>query len=153
MERVLSRNSDNITKLINLMTIHEYNVRNYYRQNRNIDIQFVFDRLEVDLSNILNSDISNANILNSDILNSDILNSHILNSDISNQIIDISNVTYKRFEEIENHNEIVCPITQETFSPEDNIALLNCGHYFKKDAFLVWGRRSTSCPSCRAVFR
>jgi hypothetical protein len=130
MERILARNSDNISKLINLMTTHEYNVRNYCRNNRNIDIQLVFDRLEFDLSN---------NVLN--------------RIDISNQVIDISNVTYKKFEEIENQNETVCPITQETFAPEDNVALLRCGHYFKKDAFLVWGRRSTSCPSCRAAFR
>jgi hypothetical protein len=77
MERILARNSDNISKLINLMTAHEYNVRNYCRNNRNIDIQLVFDRLEFDLSN---------NILN--------------RIDISNQVIDISNVTYKKFEEI-----------------------------------------------------
>lgn len=129
MERILSRNSDNISKLISLMTAHEYNVRNYAR-NRNTNIQFIFDRLDFDLSN---------NILNQ--------------IDLSNQIIDLSNVTYKTFEEIENQNETVCPITQETFAPDDDVALLECGHYFKKDAFLVWGRRSTSCPSCRAAFR
>jgi len=128
MERILARNSDNISKLISLMTVHEYNVRNFSR-NRNIDIQFVFDRLEFDLSN---------NILNQ--------------IDISNQNID-PNVTYKKFEELENQNETVCPITQETFSTQDDVAILECGHYFKKDAFLVWGRRSTSCPTCRAVFR
>ena len=105
------------------MSAHEYNVRNFNR-NRNIDIQFVFDRLEVDLSNII--------------------------LDNSNQEL---RITYKKFEELENQNETVCPITQETFAPDDNVALLECGHYFKKDAFLVWGRRSRSCPSCRAAFR
>lgn len=123
MERILARNSDNISKLISLMSAHEYNVRNFNR-NRNIDIQFVFDRLEVDLSNII--------------------------LDNSNQEL---RITYKKFEELENQNETVCPITQETFAPDDNVALLECGHYFKKDAFLVWGRRSRSCPSCRAAFR
>jgi len=81
------------------------------------------------------------------------LSNSILNLDISNQIIDSSNVTYKKFEEIENKNETACPITKETFVPDDNVAVLECGHYFKKEAFLVWGRRSTSCPSCRARFR
>ena len=50
MERILARNSDNISKLISLMTAHEYNVRNHYR-NRNTNIQFIFDRLDFDLSN------------------------------------------------------------------------------------------------------
>jgi hypothetical protein len=132
MERILTRNSENISKVLALMTAHEYNVRNYYRSNRNIDIQFVFDRLEIDLSN---------NILNQ--------------MDISNENQDPSQnqITYKKFNELENQNEIICPITQESFSPDDNVALLDCGHYFKKDAFLVWSRRSRSCPSCRAAFR
>lgn len=132
MERILARNSENISKVLALMTAHEYNVRNYYRNNRNIDIQFVFDRLEVDLSN---------NILNQ--------------PDISNQTYDQSQnqITYKKFEEIENQNETICPITQEPFYPQDNVAVLECGHYFKKDAFLSWSRRSRSCPSCRGAFR
>ena len=130
MERILARNSDNISKLISLMTAHEYNVRNFNR-NRNIDIQFVFDRLEFDLSNVIQLD--NSNNLNN------------LNQDL--------NVSYKKFEELENQNEMICPITQESFVPDDMIALLDCGHYFKKDAFLAWSRRSRSCPSCRAVFR
>jgi hypothetical protein len=123
MERILARNSDNISKLISLMSAHEYNIRNFNR-NRNIDVQFIFDRLEFDLSNVI--------------------------LDNSNEEI---RITYKKFEELENQNEIVCPITQETFVPDDNIALLECGHYFKKDAFLSWSRRSRSCPSCRAAFR
>ena len=41
----------------------------------------------------------------------------------------------------------------QTFNLEDNVVLLQCGHYFKKDGFMVWARRSRSCPSCRANFR
>jgi hypothetical protein len=93
----------------------------------NIDIQLVFDRLDFDLSQNLNQTQSF--------------------SEIS------LNVTYSTFNELENKNETVCPITQETFGEEDNVALLECGHYFKKDAFMVWARRSRSCPSCRASFR
>ena len=129
MERILSRNSENISKVLALMTAHEYNVRNYYRNNRNIDIQFVFDRLDTDISNLIHTARS---------------------SDTYN---DSSNVTFLKFDELENKNELVCPITQETFMPEDTIAVLDCDHYFKKDAFMVWARRSRSCPSCRAAFR
>lgn len=127
-ERMLIKNSENISKLLSLMTAHEYNVRNHLRnRNQNLGIQFIFDRLDIDLSNI--------------------------QIDISNQLNQSMNVTYSTFEELENKNELVCPITQESFNPDDNVALLECGHYFKKDAFLSWSRRSRSCPSCRATFR
>ena len=131
-ERILRQSSENISKLLSLMLTHEYNVRNHMRNNRNnIDIQLVFDRLNFDLSQNFSFGESLEN----------------LNQDLS------SNITYSTFDEIENKNETVCPITQETFGDEDNVALLECGHYFKKDAFMVWARRSRSCPSCRAAFR
>jgi hypothetical protein len=113
------------------MLTHEYNVRNHIRNHRNIDIQLVFDRLNFDLSQNFSFGESLENS----------------NQDLS------SNITYSTFDEIENKNETVCPITQETFGEEDPVALLECGHYFKKDAFMVWARRSRSCPSCRAAFR
>jgi hypothetical protein len=129
-ERLLTRSSDNISKLLTLMITHEYNVKNHMRNNRAFDIQLVFDRLSLDISNNIQNDISNSNI------------------DISN-----SEITYITFGELENPNETICPITQESFNLEDNVVLLECGHYFKKDGFMVWARRSRSCPSCRAVFR
>ena len=129
-ERLLAKSSENISKLLTLMITHEYNVKNHLRNSRNnIDIQFVFDRLDTDISNLLHRPTASA-------------------SDI-----DSSNVTFLTFDELENKNELVCPITQETFMPEDTVAVLECDHYFKKDAFMVWARRSRSCPSCRATFR
>jgi hypothetical protein len=129
-ERLLAKSSENISKLLTLMITHEYNVKNHLRNSRNnIDIQFVFDRLDTDISNLLHRPTTSAND------------------------IDSSNVTFLTFDELENKNELVCPITQETFMPEDTIAVLDCDHYFKKDAFMVWARRSRSCPSCRATFR
>lgn len=126
-ERLLVKSSENISKLLTLMITHEYNVKTHLRNSRNnIDIQFVFDRLETDISNLIHT---------------------------SSDTTDSSNVTFLTFDELENKNELVCPITQETFMPEDTIALLECDHYFKKDAFMVWTRRSRSCPSCRATFR
>ena len=124
-ERLLTRSSDNISKLLSLMITHEYNVKNHMRNNRAFDIQLVFDRLSLDISQN-QSDL-------------DISQNH--------------SITYTTFGDLENRNEIMCPITQETFNSEDNVVLLECGHYFKKDGFMVWARRSRSCPSCRAYFR
>ena len=132
-ERLLTISADNISKLLTLMITHEYNIKNHIRNNRAIDIQLVFDRLSLDISQNQG------------------------NLDISQNYLDISlnqpEITHTTFSQLENRNETICPITQETFNSEDNVVLLECGHYFKKDGFMVWARRSRSCPSCRAYFR
>ena len=134
-ERLLLKSSENITKLLSLMTAHERNVHNYLQIN-NFGIEFVIDRFNVDISNI------NQIFRSFDVSGS------------STGILDVSlNITYTTFNELNNPHELTCPITQETFGPEDSVALLECGHYFKKDGFMVWARRSRTCPSCRTAFR
>ena len=134
-ERMLIRSSDNISKLLTLMITHEYNVKNYIRNNRNLDIRLIFDRISLDISQNMHE--------------------HISDDTQDNYNLDISDnqIRYTTFGQLENTNENICPITQETFHSEDNVVLLECGHYFKKDGFMVWARRSRSCPSCRAYFR
>lgn len=136
---MLVRSSDNISKLLTLMITHEYNVKNYMRNNRAFDIQLVFDRISLDIS-------QNQRVQRE---------SDDFNLDISlNDINETRNeIRYTTFGGLETRNETICPITQEAFNLEDNVVLLECGHYFKKDGFLVWARRSRSCPSCRALFR
>jgi len=132
-ERLLIRSSENITKLLSLMSLHERNVQNYLQ--RNIGIEFVFDRSILDISNI-----------NQIFRSFDISGSMGSGNDVS------LNITYTTFNELNNPNELTCPITQETFGSDDTVALLECGHYFKKDGFMVWARRSRTCPSCRTPF-
>jgi hypothetical protein len=134
-ERLLIRSSENITKLLSLMSTHERNVQNYLQRN-NFGIELVIDRFNMDISNI-----------NQIFRSFDLSGSSILGNDVS------LNITYSTFNELNNPNELTCPITQETFGPDDTVALLECGHYFKKDGFLVWARRSRTCPSCRSPFR
>jgi len=136
-ERMLARSSENISKLLTLMITHEYNVKNHMRNNRAFDIQLVFDRISLDISQNQRERGESDDI------------------DISlNSLNEIRNeITHTTFGRLETRNETICPITQEAFNSEDNIVLLQCGHYFKKDGFMVWARRSRSCPSCRANFR
>jgi hypothetical protein len=141
-ERMLARSSENISKLLSLMIAHENNIRNYSRRN-NYGIELVFN--EIDIS--LNSLSGITNLFNSISQRSERPERSRIPSDIS------SNITYKPFSELVVQNEIICPITQEQFHSDDIVALLECGHYFKKDAFLSWSVRSRSCPSCRAQFR
>lgn len=130
------RSSDNISRLLTLLINHEQNVKNHFRRN-NV-IQFVFERGEREIEH---TDIERGE--------RDIENTDISNNDLN---IDITNVSYRAFHELENRNEITCSITQELFNPDDNVALLQCGHFFKKDAFLTWSRRSRMCPICRVPF-
>lgn len=142
-ERILARSSENISKILSLMIAHENNIRNYSRRN-NYGIELVFNEIDVSLNSL--SGITN------------LFNSIYQRSDrperSERSVLDpSSNITYKPFSELIVQNEIICPITQEQFHSYDVVALLECGHYFKKDAFLSWSIRSRSCPSCRAQFR
>ena len=142
---MLARSSENISKLLSLMIAHENNIRNYSRRN-NYGIELVFNEIDLSLNSL--SGITNLfNSLSSRPERSERTGSDRGVSDAS------SNITYKPFSEIVVQNEIICPITQEQFHSDDIVALLECGHYFKKDAFLSWSVRSRSCPSCRAQFR
>jgi hypothetical protein len=137
-ERLLLRSSDNISKLLTLMITHEYNVKNHMRNNRNFDIQLIFDRISLDISQNGQNQID----------------SHDLNEELDISLnVPIHPIEHTTFGALQNRNETICPITQETFITDDNVVLLECGHYFKKDGFMVWARRSRSCPSCRAYFR
>jgi hypothetical protein len=141
-ERMLVKSSENISKLLTLMITHEYNVKNHIRNNRNFDIQLIFDRISLDISQNINQPSHSENE-----------DENEYNLDISQNSRNIHQITHTTFSALEDRNELICPITQETFNLEDNIVLLECGHYFKKDGFLVWARRSRSCPSCRTYFR
>ena len=151
-ERMLLKSSENISKLLTLMTLHEQNFRNHLR--RPVDVQFIFDRLDLSLNSLFSqsilSNLSNLNEL------SDLSNLSNLSDSSGNLSRDLSHnltIHYIKFSEVENPIDTTCPITQETFNEDDSIALLECGHYFKKDAFLLWSRRSRTCPSCRTAFR
>jgi len=138
-ERILARSSENISKVLSLMIAHENNIRNYSRRN-NYGIELVFNEIDVSLNSL--SGITN------------LFNSLSQSTRSERAVSDVSsNITYKPFCELVVQNEIICPITQEQFHSDDIVALLECGHYFKKDAFLSWSVRSRSCPSCRAQFR
>jgi hypothetical protein len=146
-ERMLARSSENISKVLSLMIAHENNIRNYSRRN-NYGIELVFNEIDVSLNSL--SGITN--LFNS--LSQTTRPERAERSTSERAVSDVSsNITYKPFCELVIQNEIICPITQEQFHSDDIVALLECGHYFKKDAFLSWSVRSRSCPSCRAQFR
>ena len=52
------------------------------------------------------------------------------------------NVSYK--------NDDQCVICLEKFKDDDEIVILECGHYFKKDCAINWLTDNQACPLCRS---
>jgi len=148
-DRLLLISSQNISKLLTLLITHENNIKNRIRQNTNIDIEFIIGRSAREQNNDLNNDLP-------DLV--DVSNNLQDMNDISNNINirttnNLDNIQYTTFNQIEQPNDIMCSITHDFFHIDDEVALLECGHYFKKTPFLVWSMGHNTCPICRANFR
>jgi hypothetical protein len=136
-DRLLYKNSCNITSLINLITIHEETTARYLRHQNTNDANIV---------NLLNNVLTHSNPASRDISlntielihNDNTLNQHYLNQ---LKFADLSYCVYT-----------TCPISQDAFTDDvEIIQIKTCGHYFKKDAFMPWLRQSRYCPYCRAL--
>jgi predicted Zn-ribbon and HTH transcriptional regulator len=47
-------------------------------------------------------------------------------------------------------NVKMCPMTRTFFVPTDKVILVReCGHLFKKEAFLEWITSHSTCPRCK----
>jgi hypothetical protein len=58
--------------------------------------------------------------------------------------------TQKIFNEIENPNNLSCPISLESFQPDQNVTMINrCGHIFNSNHLGTWFETKTTCPMCR----
>ena len=102
-----------------------------------------------------NNDIDNTNDNDSlpDLVDDNYTFDASLNADLNADLNNHTDVQYTTFNQIQSPNDIMCSITHDFFSLDDEVALLGCGHYFKKSPFLVWSLRHNTCPVCRARFR
>jgi len=150
-DRLLLTSSENISKLLSLLITHENNIKHRMR-NRDrdnlIDIQFIIGRRN-DANNEQDetNDISN-NYMDSS--NNTSSSSNLSNSDLFHTN---ENVQYTTFHQIDRPNDTMCSITHDFFNMDDEVAVLKCGHFFKKAPFLVWSCRHDTCPVCRTAFR
>ena len=95
-----------------------------------------------------------------DLLNPNI-NDSIMHFDFLSPIVvrptesQINNATQEiTFSEIVNPLNICCPITQNSFNPDDNILQIrHCGHNFTPSNLREWFTRSVHCPVCRYDIR
>jgi hypothetical protein len=119
--RLLYKNSENISNLIALMTLHEENI------NRD---QHTYE-VDINLISLL----------------APMLNNRIPQFDISSVL---HNITSGTFSSLENPLNAICPITQDPFLPTDSVIMINsCRHTFKRNSLLRWLNRQQTCPCCR----
>lgn len=123
-ERLLMRSSENISRMLTLMELHEENIRNH--GNVEIDVQLInllAPRRTIDGSyNVF--DISNV--------------AHLITSGQYRTLLNPINTT--------------CPITHDLFSPTDNVIMINaCRHTFKRNSLIRWLNRHQTCPCCRTT--
>ena len=65
---------------------------------------------------------------------------------------------YRELDKEEEKNDC-CPISLNAFSPDSDIALLICGHYFEPEALNTWLNQQQktatpmSCPLCRTTLK
>jgi Ring finger domain len=135
-ERLLYKNSCNITSLINLMTIHEENTARFLRQQSTNDTNIV---------NLLN------NVFTTRSYNIDISLNTINNLFLNDNSINTAYLTELKYNDVTNKIYTTCPISRETFTNDTDVILIKrCGHYFKNSSVIPWLRQSVVCPYCRA---
>ncbi len=119
---LLIKSSENISRLLSIMELHEENIRN--QGSVELDVQLInllAPRRTVDISYSV-FDISNI--------------SHLITSGQYRTLINPINTT--------------CPITHDIFSPTDNVIMINeCRHTFKRNSLIRWLNRHQTCPCCR----
>ena len=122
--RLLYKNSENISNLIALMSLHEENItRDRDSRSYEVDIQLISL-----LAPMLNTN-------------------RATQFDISSILHNITSGTYSS---LENPLNGICPITQDAFLPSDQVIMINsCRHTFKRNSLLRWLNRQQNCPCCR----
>jgi len=72
---------------------------------------------------------------------------------LSTEIIS-QETTRSLFNEIENPNNLTCPISLETFQPEQSVIMINqCRHIFNAEHLARWFETKTTCPMCRRIIQ
>jgi hypothetical protein len=118
--RLLYKNSENISNMIALMSLHEENI-NRDQHSYEIDINLI-SLLAPMLNRAPQFDISSV----------------------------LHNITSSTFSLLENPLNAICPITQDAFLPTDSVIMINsCRHTFKRNSLLRWLNRQQTCPCCR----
>jgi hypothetical protein len=123
-ERLLMRSSENISRILTLMELHEENIRNH--GSVEIDVQLInllAPRRNIDISNTA-FDISNIEHL----------------------------ITRGQYGTLLNPINTTCPITHDIFASTDNVIMINeCRHTFKRNSLIRWLNRHQTCPCCRTT--
>ena len=137
-ERLLYKNSCNMSAMIQLLSIHEHNVERYLRRQNNNDNEIV---------NLLNNVFTGSTNTVDLIGNNTQDPIHLIHSDHSINPLYLNELNYG---DLSRNSYTSCPISREAFTDECTIIQIkSCGHYFKKESITTWLRQNRQCPYCR----
>jgi len=126
-EDLLSRSSQNIATLLQIVLLHEENLS---RQSRRVTRQE--NNPIGDLINI-------------------VFSSETLRRNARNEARAETRYTEHRYSDIITPIYTECPITQDAFQDSDRVVMVrSCRHLFKRDAFHEWIEINQTCPYCRS---
>ena len=137
-ERLLYKNSCNLSAMIHLMTVHEDNTARFLRQQNANDNNIV---------NLLNN-VLTINATYTDLSNN---TAEQNNNFIENNRLNPLYLRELKYGDLSSCIYTTCPISRDVFNNDCSvIQIRTCGHYFKKESFLPWLRQSRVCPYCRS---
>lgn len=123
----INQSTNNISRILRIMELSEQNIQNIIGQQNT-----TLSSLENHLNNLMSHN-----------------NDHLIKYILENK--NLFNIC--KYEELIEPINNVCPITQQTFKPNDLIIKINsCGHVFLKEDFTLWMNQSSLCPCCRVKF-
>ena len=151
-EELLSRSSQNIATLLQIVLLHEENLSRLSTQTVEnnplgdlINIVFTNENLRRNTRNQARNEARNQarNEARNDANNIPATpsNNRTRNTQYSEHVYsDIISPIY-----------VECPITQEPFQESDRVVMItSCRHLFKRDPFHEWITISQTCPYCRS---
>lgn len=147
-EELLSRSSQNIATLLQIVLLHEENLSRLSRVNEEnnplgdlINIVFTSENLRRNTRNQARNQARNEARNEANNIPATPSN-NTRNTQYSEHVYsDIISPIY-----------VECPITQEPFQDSDRVVMISsCRHLFKRDPFHEWISISQTCPYCRSA--
>ena len=120
-EELLSRSSDNIATLLQIVLLHEQNLARMSRRRQEVN----------PLGDLINIVLNNENIRARNREEEPVYSEH-------------------RYSDLISPIYTECPITEEPFEAADQVVMVRqCRHLFKRNPFHEWIAINQTCPYCR----
>jgi hypothetical protein len=134
-EDLLSRSSQNIATLLQIVLLHEENLSRLSRRATRQENNPIGDLINI----VFSSETLRRNARNE------------TRPDTRNETRAEPRYSEHRYSDIITPIYTECPITQDSFQDTDRVVMVrSCRHLFKRDAFHEWIEINQTCPYCRS---